>query len=97
MPLVRGLAPISSATSTPSKARDGIVVDLGAGQQRERAVVEFHHHALGGADRVGQLEQSQLHRGVVAEHRARRDAEERGIADLAGGAGDGDGDRGAQA
>ena len=56
---------------------------------RERAVVELHDDALerleGGLD----LEQSQLDR-AVAEQRAAGEAEEQAVADLAGGAGDGD-------
>ena len=39
-----------------------------------------------------QLEQLQDHRLILAEHFAGGDAEEEGVADLAGGAGDGDAD-----
>ena len=64
--------------------------DLHAGQQRERAVVELHHHALerleGGLD----LEQPQLDRAVRTQQRAAGQAEQQAVTDLAGGAGDGD-------
>ena len=63
-----------------------------AGEQREGAVVELHHHALERLLRllVGDLEQLQDDRLVLAEHLAGRDAKQQGVADLAGGAGDGD-------
>ena len=63
-----------------------------AGQQREGAVVQLHHHALQRLLRlvVGNLQQLQDHRLVVAEHVAGGDAEQQAVADLAGGAGDGD-------
>ena len=59
-------------------------------QQRERAVVEFHHHALERLLRflVRDLEQLQDDRLVLAEHFAAGDAEQEAIADLAGCAGD---------
>ena len=61
-------------------------------QQRERAVVELHHHALQRLLRllVGDLQQLQDHRLVLAEHFAAGDPEQQAVADLAGGAGDGD-------
>ena len=43
---------------------------------------------------VGNLEQLQDHRLVLAEHVAAGDAEQQAVADLAGGAGDGDADGG---
>ncbi len=60
-------------------------------EQRERAVVEFHHHALERLLRflVGDLEQLQDDRLVGAEHLAAGDPEEQAVADLAGGAGHG--------
>ncbi len=63
-----------------------------AGQQREGAIVQFHHHALEGLLRffVGDFEQLQDDRLVFAEHFAGGDAEQQGVADLTGGAGDGD-------
>ena len=63
-----------------------------AGEQREGAVLELHHHALQRLLRlfVGNLEQLQDDRLVLAEHLARCDAKEQGVADLAGSAGDRD-------
>ena len=58
----------------------------------KRAVVELHHDALQRLLRllVGNLEHLQDHRLVLAEHLAAGDPEEQAVADLAGGAGDGD-------
>ena len=94
MPLVRGRAPTSRARFAPSKIGVRVVADLDAGQRRERAVVELHHHALERLERRGDLEQPQLDRGVRAEQVPARDAEQQAVADLAGGAGDGDLDGG---
>ena len=63
-----------------------------ADKQRERAILQLHDHAL---QRLLGLfhrhfEQAQHDGLVLAEHFARRDAEQDGVADLAGGAGDGD-------
>ncbi len=63
-----------------------------AGQGREGAVVELHHHALQRGQRRGDLEQVQDHRLIGAEHVAGGDAEQQGVTDLAGGAGDGNTD-----
>ena len=71
-----------------------VVGDVDAAQQREGAVVELHRGALGGLDRVRDLEQAQLDLGVRAEHLAGGDPEEERVADLAGRAGDGDVDGG---
>ena len=70
----------------------GIVGADHAGQQRERAVLQLHHHALErGLGLVHrQLEHLQDDRLVLAEHFAGGDAEQQGVTDLAGGAGDGD-------
>ena len=57
----------------------GIVGDHDARQQRERAVVEFHHDAFDGALRLRQFEQLQDHRLVLAEHVAIGDAEQQGV------------------
>ncbi len=64
--------------------------DLHPGQQREGAVVEFHHHALERLQRGLDLEQTQLDRAVRAQQRATGQAEQQAVADLAGGTGDGD-------
>ena len=90
MPGPRGRAPTSRARLTPSKTVVGVVADLHAGQGRERAVVELHDDALEGLEGRRDLEQPELDRGVRAEQRAARDAEQEAVADLAGGAGDGD-------
>ncbi len=68
----------------------GVVVDLDVAEQVEGAVDEFHHHALGGSHGRRQLKQAQRHRYVAAEQGARADPEQRGVADLARRAGDGD-------
>ena len=68
----------------------GVVVDVDPGQQREGAVVELHRGALGGLDRLRDLEQRQVDGGVGPEQLAAGDAEQQRVADLAGGAGDGD-------
>ena len=72
--------------------RARVVGDVDAGQQRERAVVELHRGALGRLERRRDLEQSQPDRDVGAEQLAGRHPEQQGVADLAGRAGDGDGD-----
>ena len=64
--------------------------DLDARQQRERAVVELHHDTLERLERGLDLEQTQLDRAVRAQQRAAGQAEQQAVADLAGGAGDGD-------
>ena len=71
----------------------GVVGAHDVGEQRERAVVELHPHALERAERRRDLEQLQGDGRVGPEHRARGDAEQQAVADLAGGAGDGDTDR----
>ena len=68
-----------------------VVEDLGRGEQREGAVLQLQRGALGGLDGVGDLEQAQVDLLVGAEHLAAGDAEQQRVADLAGGAGDGDG------
>ena len=65
--------------------------------EREGAVVQLHRRALGGLDRVGDLQQPEADLGVRAEHLPRGDAEEEGVADLAGRAGDSDVDGAAHA
>ena len=74
--------------------RVGVVADLHARERREGAVVELHDDALERLERRGDLEQAQLHRGVRPEQGTARDAEQEAVADLAGGAGDGDLDGG---
>jgi hypothetical protein len=69
-------------------------VGFHAGQQREGAVFQFHHHAL---ERllgllVGDFQQLQDDGLVLAQHFAGGDAEQQGVTDLACGAGDGNAD-----
>ena len=59
-------------------------------QQRERAILQLHHHAPQCRQRGRDFQQLQDDRLVAAEHVAIGDAEQQGVADLAGGAGDGD-------
>ena len=58
-------------------------------QQRERAVVELHGHALEGTQRGLDLEQLEDDGLVGPEHAAGGDAKQQAVADLAGGAGNG--------
>ena len=63
-------------------------------EQRERAVVELHLHAVERAEGRRDLEQVQVDRLVGTEHLARGHSEGKRVADLARGAGDGDVDGG---
>src|SRR5664280_2708097 len=69
-------------------------VEVGGGDdvadQGERAVVDLHDHAFEGLHTGLDLEEAQHDRLVRTEQLTGRDAEEEGVADLAGGAGDGD-------
>ena len=94
MPGPRGRAPTSRARLTPSKTFDASSPICDPGERREGAVVELHDDALERLERGGDLEQAQLHRGVGPEQGTARDAEQEAVADLAGGAGDGDLDGG---
>ncbi len=58
----------------------------------ERAVVQFHHHALHGRRRRRYFQQIQVDRLISAEHLAGCDAKRERIPDVAGSACDGDGD-----
>ena len=90
MPFVRGRAPTSSAMFVPSKAAFASSKMSMPGEQRERAVEQLERGALGGLDRLRDLEQVQVHGLVRAEQLAGGDPEQQRVADLAGGAGDGD-------
>ena len=68
----------------------GVVGAHDVGEQREGAVVELHPHTLERTERRRDLEQLQGDGRVGPEHRAGGDAEQEGVADLAGGSGDGD-------
>jgi len=63
-----------------------------AGQKREGAVLQFHHHALERLLRflVGDFQQLEDDGLVLAQHFTGSDAKQQGITDLAGGTGDGD-------
>jgi hypothetical protein len=67
----------------------GIAGANDASEQREGAVIEFHHHALerGLGLLGGMLEQLQDHGLILAQHVAGGNTEDCGITDLAGGAG----------
>ena len=69
----------------------GVVGDLDALQERERAVLQLERGALGRLQPLRDLEQPQPHRVVVSEECTRGDAEQQRVADLAARAGDGDG------
>ena len=56
-------------------------------EQRKAAVLQFHHQALQGRHCRRDFNQVQNQGLVLAEHRPRGDAEQEGITDLAGGAG----------
>ena len=93
MPALRGIEPTSSAHEVPSKAVSRSVVATMSLTSGKRAVVDLHDHALERLHGRLDLEQAQHHRLVGAEQLARGDPEQEGVADLAGGAGDGDVDR----
>ena len=69
----------------------GVVVDVDPGEQRERGVEELERGALRGLDGLRDLEQFQVDWLVGAEQLAGGDPEQQRVADLPGGAGDGDG------
>src|SRR5690606_1174110 len=60
-----------------------------AGEQRERAIFQFHGDAFQRFQCRGDFQQLQDNRLVRAEHGAGGNAEQQGIADLAGGTGNG--------
>ena len=63
-------------------------------ERRKRAIVEFHRQRHATRQRGRDFKQLQDHRLILAEHVAGGDAEQQGIADLAGCAGDGNADGG---
>jgi hypothetical protein len=77
MPALRGAAPTSRHD---------------AFEQRERAVIELHHHAAERGQRRLDFDEMQDDGLVRTEHRAGRDAEQEGITDLTGGTGNSDTD-----
>jgi len=68
----------------------GLSGRLDAGEERERAVLELHEGAVERRQRGGDFEEAERDGLVGAEHVARGDAEDQGVADLASGPGDGD-------
>jgi len=68
----------------------GVIGHDDAGQQRERAVVQFHRHAFQSLQGRGDFQQLQNDGLVFAQHVAGSNAEQQGIADLASCAGNGD-------
>ena len=90
MPALRGMAPTRRRIADAIEGAAGVVGAHDVRQQREGAVVELHAHALERAEGLGDLEQLEDHRLVVAQHLTAGDAEQQGVADLAGSPGDGD-------
>jgi hypothetical protein len=88
--LLAGHRPHQQAVVGPVEGQVGVVGGDHPGEQGEGAVVELHADALERPDRLGDLQQLEDDRLVVAEHLAAGDAEHQGVADLAGGARDGD-------
>ena len=64
-----------------------IIGDVDASQKREGGVKQLHGDAFGGVQRRSDLQQVQLNRGLRAENRTAGNAEEQGVSDLSGGAG----------
>jgi hypothetical protein len=87
-----GARPGSYEQSDARPVESGIrvVTHVDGFEQGKRAVLEFHRHSLGSAQRLRDLQQAQAHWHVGSEHGAGSDAEQERIADLAGSAGDGD-------
>ena len=90
MPALRGTLPTRSAQLTFLKPSLRSAVAHDVGEQREGAVVEFHDDALEGGEGGRDFDEVERDGLVGAEDGAGGDAEQEGVADLAGGAGDGD-------
>ncbi len=88
--MLRGFATDEQRDVDAVERADGIVVDLDPREELEGAVDELHHDTLGRADGRWEFEQSQRDRHAAAEQRARADAEQCRVPDLARRAGDGD-------
>ena len=56
-------------------------------QQRERAIEQFHSHALGGLHALAHLDESQVH-AALAKHLASGQTPQQGVANLPGSARD---------
>ena len=90
MPLVRGREPTSSATLVPSKASAGWSCRSRPASSGKAQSIELHRHALQRAHRLRDLQQAQIDRLLGAEQLPAGDAKDDAVADLTGGAGDGD-------
>ena len=64
-----------------------IVGGNNAVQQREGAIIQFHHHAVQRAERGRDFEQVKVDRLVRSQHVASGNAEQESVTDLAGSAG----------
>ena len=87
--LLAGHSPNQQSDVGVTEGHVGIVGSDDAGEQRERAIVEFHLHAFERLERRRDLEQLQDHRGVGSEHRSTGDTEKEAVSDLTGGTGHG--------
>ena len=94
---ILALHPGSARTGTHQQRHVGILegrLGVGSsahpGEEAERAVLDFHHHALERGLRLvdGKLEQLQDHRLIATEHLTVGDSEQQAVADLTGSAGD---------
>ena len=90
MPALRGIEPTSSAHDAAVERGLEVGGRLDADEQRVRAVLELHHHALERGQCGLDLEQPQHHRLVGTEQLTAGDPVDERVADLARGAGDGD-------
>jgi len=93
MPLLRGRAPISIAISVSLKATLGSSVRMTCCNSGKAQSSNSIGHAAQHRLRLRQVQQLQDDRLLVSQHVAVGDAEQRGVADLSGGAGDSDADR----
>ena len=90
MPALRGTLPTSSAQFTSRKPSSRSAVGITDFKQRERAIVQFHHHAFERAERGWNLDQMKSERLIGAEHLPGGDAKQERVTDLPGGAGHSD-------
>ena len=91
--LAPGLGTDEERRVRPGEGDGGVIGDGDGTEQREGGVLQLHGHTLGGGGGRGDLQEVEVDDGVAAEDLAGGDAEEKGVGDLSGGAGDGHGDR----
>jgi len=87
-----GLARDAADQERPVDTSKSLVKVGGGGdplEKRKRAILEFHYHAVQSAEGRRDFDQLQLHGLARAKHGARGDSKQKGISDLAGGAGHG--------